>query len=209
MIPDGPLHPADALFALSTGLFVGYAARPLSRRWATFVIMTALGVTAQRHGDVVARAWFERPMPLLVAVGVVATIAAGRAFVDRSRPPTMRVVIPVLAALAMVWAMVPDTEAPLIAAAVMLGAVPGLPPRDRSRYAGLLVALPLAAAVVGTIGRPDALGPALLAASTVGCGCYGVMTVIARSTLWAGTPTTVVYGSTSVRTTAPAPTIAP
>jgi len=188
---------------------VGYAARPVSRRWTTFVIVAVLGVIAQRHGDVVARAWFERPMPLLVAAGAVVTIATARALVERSRPPTMRVVIPVFAALAVVWAMVPDTEAPLIAAAVMLGAVPGLPARDRSPCAGLLVTLPVAAAVVGTFGRPDALGPALFAAGAVGCGCYGVMTVIARSTLWAGTPTTVVYGSTSVRTTAPAPTMAP
>ncbi len=209
MIPDGPLHPADALLALSTGLFVGYAARPLPRRWTAFVIAAVLGVIAQRHGDVVARAWFERPMPLLIASVAVVSVASARALVDRARPPTMRVVLPVFASLAVVWAMVPDTEAPLIAAAVMLGAVPGLPARDRSPCAGLLVALPFATAVVGTSGRPEALGPALVAGAAAGCAFYGVMTVIARSTLWAGTPATVVYASTSVRTTAPAPTMAP
>ena len=214
MIPDGPLHPTDAMLALGMGFGVAHLARTVPGVRAQLVLLATVTVLAVRQGDVVVTAWTQRPAPWLVTFGLATSLLLARAHVRRRRPPTVRVAAAVLAALAVVWAMVPDTEAALIAAGVLVGSLATVSGRGRTRRAGLLVALPYGAAVVGSIGRPATLGPALLVATLAGLTCYvvasacGAASTRAASTGRAGTPATVAPGSTSSRTTAPAPTLA-
>jgi len=87
-----------------------------------------------------------------------------------------------------------------------------MPRGDRRSYLGLIWALPIGSAVVGSVGMPDRLPIAGLAAMAAVGAVNVVQTALARmrvATTRAGAPTTVVHGATSSTTTAPAPTTAP
>ncbi|MDW3217885.1 MAG: hypothetical protein R8F63_04665 [Acidimicrobiales bacterium] len=209
LIPDGPLHPEDAVLALVAGVAVGIAFRRRSFAWIVGVLAAAWWLLRWRYGTVLADAVAARGQPL----GVIALIVAPAALLA-SRPLRPRTVaVLTVGALAGIWAMVPDTEAPLIAGAAVAGATVVAMRRGGElpahRAAGALVLLPLCAALVGSVGRPERLGPALVV------GLLGAGLAASSMGLWrvlrqrAGTPTTVAPAATSSTTTAPAPTTAP
>ena len=150
-------------------------------------------------------AYRGRPDTVLALGSTIAIVVVG--LIGRGRVTAMA--YSVVTACAAVWVVVPDTEAPLIAAAVVGAALVRPPAAERSRWAGLLLAMPVSAAVVGTAGRPSRLGLAVvLVVATAGASLVvtaGIRRVKAQR---AGTPTTVVSASTSSTTTAPAPTTA-
>ncbi|GJM38972.1 MAG: hypothetical protein DHS20C19_23390 [Acidimicrobiales bacterium] len=209
LIPDGPLHPEDALLALVVGLVVGAAFRHRSLPWITGVVGAAWLFLRWRYGALLTDAVAARDRPL----GIVALILAPVGLLAWSRLRPRSVAVLTIGALAGVWAVVPDTEAPLIAGALLVGATAaaslGRAELPAHRFAGGLVLLPLGAALVGSAGRPERFGPAVMV-SLLGAALVASVVRFGRVLRQrAGTPTTVAPGATSSTTTAPAPTIAP
>lgn len=210
LIPDGPLHPDDAAAAVLVGLAVGLLLRRRQRAWAPTIVLVIWAVVEGRYGAAVADGFSAQGSIGLALIGLVALVSA-----TALRPwRRTHLGIVVLGALAGVWAVVPDTEAPLIAGALLAAALVASSGTGRGRQAtrldSLLVLLPPVAAIVGVAGRPErltpALGMAVLGALLAGAG-LGLVGQLWRSR--AGTPTTVAPGSTSSTTTAPAPITAP
>lgn len=205
LVPDGPLHPVDAVWALAVGLALGSVAR---RRAATAPLVVGGGVVALVAArptvgllEVVGR----HPEPVWVGVALAGvTVAAAR------RPVDARIGI-LLAAVACgpIWALVPDTEAPLLVGLALASAGPSVRAGGSTRLVAVPAVLPVLAAAVGTLGRPDRFLPATGAAAGV------IALVVASGLVWArwrqraGTPRTVHPAGTSSTTTAPAPTTAP
>ena len=206
LIPDGPLHPGDAIWAIGAGLLVAGAARRHATRWVISVISSVIVVTTWRYGSIL---WDGLDHP---DSGFVLLAAAFALLVGCARPMPVRLVaVGLVAASTAVWAVVPDTELPLIVGSAVAAALVGAPSRTRSRWAGSLVVLPLWAAVVGSLGRPSRLPLALGAAGTAMVAVVSVALVVRAATKRnqrAGTPITVEPAGTSSTTTAPAPTTA-
>lgn len=210
LIPDGPLHPDDAVAAVLIGLSVGLLLRRRRRAWAPAIVLVIWAVVEGRYGTAVADGFSAQGSSRLALVGLVAVVAA-----TALRPwRRTHLGIMVLGALAGVWAVVPDTEAPLIAGALLAAALVASSGTGRrlkaTRLDALLVLLPAVAAITGVAGRPERLTPAL------GTAVLGALLTVAGLGLvgqvWrsrAGTPTTVAPDSTSSTTTAPAPITAP
>jgi hypothetical protein len=207
LVPDGPLHPVDALWGLSAGLLVATVAARRAGRWLLLVAVAAGSVVLVRRGGELVDGYLDRPDAAFV-VGLTAAVAVLTA-VRPVRVSTSAFVA--VAGCAGVWAIVPDTEVPLIVGAVLLGAAARLPRDAVVRPGGWLLLGPLVSAVVGSVGRPSRLGPALLVGVVLGGVAFLVVTlfrVIVSGRQRAGTPTTLAPGATSSVTTAPAPTTA-
>ena len=209
LIPDGPLHPDDAVAALIVGVIVGalFGRRPVAAAAARNGPATTL---MMRHPGFVPEGLLDRPTPVAAIAGmlVAATLAAA-VLRARTAAPVHTTVAAATVACAGVWATAPDTEPALIGGAVLAASTPFLG-RAAVLWAPVVVVLPFAAAVLGTMGRPGRL-PLVL-------GVAVAAIVIARLAelglrhWWgqrAGTPTTAAPGATSSVTTAPAPTTAP
>lgn len=210
LIPDGPLHPQHAVFALIVGLVLGGFG---GRRSIAVPLGVAAGAVtlAVRQPGLVPEGFVDQPSPAgaIGLVSVVALVMAGVGWISIAGSATAWIAASV-AGSAAVWATAPDTEPALIGGAVLLAMAPTLGPAA-GRWAPVALVVPVAAAVVGTVGRPDRL-PLVLA-----CAAGAVsMVLVAGCVLgrWrrirqrAGTPTTVAPAGTSVVTTAPAPTTA-
>lgn len=171
VIPEGPLHPADATVALVVGLALGAAVGRGDRpRRATVGVPVAVAAMLwwRLGGDDVIAALEAVTLP----GGVVAALVVATPAVTPRRTVTVTRAWPVAASGTVgVWAVAPDTEAALVvgaalaAAALMVGArgvgTGADPPRLGPAGAAVVAALVVATAVVGTRGRPDRLVPAL------------------------------------------------
>lgn len=205
LIPQGPLHPEEFVGALLAGLLAAVFARRDPRRWAAAVMIGASCVLVQRQGAALVEGFSHHRHGLLAALTTV--LVAGLAAAVRPRSPVV-IAATVVAACAAVWMVVPDTEAPLIGGVVTAAAVSGVPSRSAlSRWTNVLLVVPLVAAVVGSVGRPERLGLALGVAAVAGA-LVAMLSEAIRRAQRAGTPTTVVPSATSSITTAPAPTTA-
>lgn len=208
VIPEGPLHPDDAAFALIAGMLVGMAMRATGRWGAVLVPAATVLAFEARHPDVAWSSIDGRWGPLMacVVVGAVAALPLGRP--QSETVPARLALLAAAPSVALVWGIVPDTEAAVIGGCLIAGAfVLGRAGWDR-RTLVLLHFVPVFAALVGSVGRPARLWPALGAVVAMA----GVVALVGW--LWgrrqrAGTPTTVDLAGTSAVTTAPAPTTAP
>lgn len=217
IVPDGPLHPALATAGVVAGVAVAVVAGQHTVRWLFAVLSGSALLYTGSQGDGLWSAVFDRPDRLWVAAAIAVVPVLGAAV----RPRRSTATAAALCACGGVWAVVPDTEAPLLAAAVLGGAaamaaLPGWLPDARRSLHSLLLLLPLWAAAAGSIGRPARFGPGLLAAMVTGalgvagwCSFEAVLRGVVVRRQRAGTPTTVAPGATSSTTTAPAPTTAP
>ena len=217
VVPDGPLHPGIAGAGVVAGVALAAVAGQHAVRWLFAVLAGSAVLYMGFQGDGLWSAVFDRPDRLSVAAAIVGVPMLGAAL----RPRRTTATAAALCACGGVWAVVPDTEAPLLAAAVLCGAaaataLPGWLPDSRRSVHSLLLLLPVWAAAVGSIGRPARFGPGLIGALVAGAlgvagwcsfeaGLRGAVSRRQR----AGTPTTVAPGATSSTTTAPAPTTAP
>jgi len=212
LVPEGPLHPLDALTFALLGVTLAFVVGRHTGRWVALVVAGAFVFISVSQGDVVASGFIDHGERLLVlgtTAGVIA-VAAGL----RMRWTTAALVS--LSACAGVWAVVPDTEVPLMAGSLLVGAtavhaVFGSMPGARHWFTAALLLLPLAGAAAGSAGRPARFAPAVIVGLLV--VFLGIAAVGLLRTAWslqrAGTPTTVSPGATSSMTTAPAPTTAP
>lgn len=207
IVPDGPLHPDDALYALLAGMLVGMAMRATGRWGAVLVPIGAVLAFEQRYPGVAWESLDGRwgPLAACVATGALAALplsGPGAGSVS-ARLALLSIALPV----ALVWAIVPDTEAAVIGGCVVAGAfVLGSAQWER-RTVVMLSFVPVFAAAVGSVGRPERLWPALGCVLVAGALNGAIGWVVRRQR--AGTPTTVVPAATSEVTTAPAPTTAP
>lgn len=208
-IPDGPLHPDDAVIALIVGLVLGGLVG--RRREAAPLVVFAAGVTLTvRHRGLVPEGLVERPafgltLSIAVAMAALAALTVRRLGLSSS---SFGVAITGCAA---VWATAPDTEPALIAGAVLLAAWPTLG-RAAVRWAPIAMISPPLAAVIGTVGRPERDSLVLAAAAvamTFATVVVSLLSRVQRRRQRAGTPTTVAPAATSAVTTAPAATTAP
>lgn len=204
-VPEGPLHPDDAVSALLFGLIVGLALRAAGRFGPVLVpVAVALAFDA-RHRNTGWEAVDGRLGPLLACLAV-AVLASAPAVLGENRVAVRPMLLAAALPVAAVWAIVPDTEAAVIGGCVLVGASVCGDGTWAARTAAPLWSVPVFAALVGSVGRPERLWPALVAITAtsvvVGAG-------VRRWRQRAGTPTTVVSGGTSSVTTAPAPTTAP
>ncbi|MEM9521100.1 MAG: hypothetical protein AAGA37_17400 [Actinomycetota bacterium] len=211
MIPDGPLHPEDAIAALVIGA-AGGALVGHTRVAAPAVVGLYVITLALRHPDFLPEGFVERPAPLLAVVallfvaGMIAGLVSGRL-----AAPAPFVGLVAVAGCGAVWSTAPDTEPALIGGLLLLAGT-GFLRRAAARWAPLLIVVAPAAAVLGTVGRPDRLPFVLamcVAASIAARTGLAVLARLNRRCQRAGTPTTVAPGATSAVTTAPAPTTAP
>ena len=208
-IPDGPLHPDDAVIAMIVGLVVGGLIG--RHRMAAPVLVLAAGSTlAYRQPALVPEGIVERPAFGFVVMVAVA-VAAVAGLVVRGVGLGAFSFGAAVAGCAAVWAIAPDTEPPLIAGAVLLAAWPTLG-RAALRWAPVALLAPPFAAVIGTVGRPErtelALGAATAAMAVTVLAAW-VVSRVRDGRQRAGTPTTVAPAATSSVTTAPAATTAP
>jgi len=212
VIPVGPLHPTDAIYALGFGVAVGAMAFRSMKRWSVLVVLAALAVMSGRHPGDISNGFVDRPLPWLVAAFAAAFAAGSWWVTSRRRAPVHSTALGVLAACVAVWAVVPDTESPLIAGSVILGAMVFMPRGGAADGPGVAWVLPIGAGVIGSVGMPNRLFVAALATVLVVAAVSVAQFVLGRrreSTTRAGDPTTVVNGATSSTTTAPAPITAP
>lgn len=204
-IPDGPMHPVDAGWALTAGLAVALVAWRGPRRWLLMVPAAFVAVVGWRPGAELIAGYTDRPWPLgaIVVTIVVVGLAAARPIALSTAAPAT------VAACAGVWLVAPDTETALIGGVLVAGACVGIPRNRVTRLAALLVAIPVIGAAVGTVGRPERLPTALIAGALFAAPVVAIAMGVGR---WraqrAGTPTTVSPAGTSSITTAPAPTTA-
>jgi len=205
LVPEGPLHPEDAVFGLLVGLLAGCVLRCAGRHGALLVPPVVVATFIVAHPGTATGAIAGRWVGLAAVVFVVG-VAAGAGTggpKERSARPELFAVLP---AVASVWGIVPDTEAAVIGGSVVVGAWITVSARWGRGDAVLLTAIPVFAALVGSVGRPERLWPALVAVLTVTVTANAVARVLRQR---AGTPTTVAPAATSTVTTAPAPTTAP
>ena len=204
-VPEGPLHPDDAVYALLFGLIVGLALRAGGRLGPALVPVAVVLAFDSRHRDTAWAAVDGRWWPALACV-LIAALAAIPATLRPDDTAVRATLLTAAIPVAAVWAIVPDTEAAVIGGGVLAGAFVSAGGTWDSRAAVPLWLVAPFAALVGSIGRPGRLWPAL--------GAVVVTAVVAEfGRRWrgqrAGTPTTVAPGATSDVTTAPAPTTAP
>jgi len=205
VIPEGPLHPDDAVLGLVVGVTVGVLVRAVGRHGAVLVFVGAIGVFESVYPGTAIGSIEGRWIPLVASL-VVAVVSAAAAASGQPTRSSRAVLVSLVPAIALTWGLVPDTEAAVIGGAVVVGALlAGSAVWDR-RSLIAVASIPAFAALVGSVGRPGRLWPAL--AAIVGAACLSVVADRLRSQR-AGTPTTVVPGATSEVTTAPAPTTAP
>jgi len=212
VIPVGPLHPTDAIYALGFGVAVGALAFRSMTRWTVLVILAALAVMSGRHSGDISTGFVDRPQPWLVAAFAAAMAAGSWWATSRRRASAHSNALGVLVACVAVWAVVPDTESPLIAGSVILGAMILMPRGEAAGGYGVIWVLPIGAGVIGSVGMPNRLFAAALVTVLVAAAVAVAQLVLGRrreSTTRAGDPTTVVRGATSSTTTAPAPITAP
>ena len=211
-VPDGPLHPSLAVAGVVIGVSAAAVAGRSTGRWLAFVVTGALFLAGATLDHAPPTGFVDRADRILV-IATVAAVAAV-ALAARMRLSTSAVIA--WFGCVGVWAVVPDTEMPLLAGAVLfgagaVGALPGWLPDRRRALHGILVQLPLAGAAVGSVGRPSRFAPALMVGALA--ILFGLalreLGVAVRLRQRAGTPTTAVSGTTSCTTTAPAPTTAP
>ncbi|MEQ8840695.1 MAG: hypothetical protein RIB98_06915 [Acidimicrobiales bacterium] len=221
VVPEGPLHPSLAVAGIVVGVSAAVVAGPGLRRWLLFVVGAAavlISATADRAPHLAFTDHADRAHVLATSVAILVAAAL-------ARMPRSTATLVALAGCAGVWAIVPDTEVPLLGGAVLLGAgvigaIPGWLPDRRSVLHSSLLLLPLAGASWGSIGRPSRFTPA------IAVGAVTVMLALAVRALArtarrsrgrssrraraqrAGTPMTVDPAATSSTTTAPAPTTA-
>ncbi|MEZ5243786.1 MAG: hypothetical protein R2707_01715 [Acidimicrobiales bacterium] len=211
IVPEGPLHPKLFVIGIVAGVAAAVVAGRSNGRWLVSTLGAVGVVVTAAQGDVLVGGVVDRTDRGFVVAVTLAVIVAAMA----TRPRWSTAAISALGACAGVWAIVPDTEVPLLVAATLAGAsvvrcLPGWLPDRRSLANGVLVVLPLAGAVAGSIGRPSRYGPALAVGALtalLALSAWGLL-VLSRRRQRAGTPTTVAPGSTSSMTTAPAPTTA-
>lgn len=204
LVPDGPLHPVDAAWAVAVGLALGLSVRRRPRP-APVVIgggVVALVAVRPTVGLLEGVLRHDHAVWVGVAAAVVAALVVGRPVDSRTG------VLAAAVACGPVWALVPDTEAPLLVGLALVVAGPMVPAGAATRSVAVPAILPVLAAAVGTLGRPDRFAPAVAAAGTVGLATVVALTV-AGLRQRAGTPRTVRPAGTSSTTTAPAPTTAP
>ena len=212
LIPDGPLHPDDAIAALFVGVAVGLVARFTTA--GPLLVVAAAGLTLEwRHDGMLAAGVLERPSPVWAVLGVVVVAAAIAAMAAPLRDRSVRVAgLVSLAPVGVVWGLVADTEPAVIGGAVLAGAVLAGLGRPSVLVAAPAVVAPMVA-LVGSYGRPSQLTLALAAALgwavAARIGAEILFAVRRRLDQRAGTPMTVAPGSTSSTTTAPAATTAP
>lgn len=215
-IPDGPLHPEDAIRALGVGLAVGVALAVLDWRRGLPVVVLAAGVSLQeyRYPELLIDGFRDRPLPSNVLVGIAAAVAALAILLWLVRIALADLMIAAAVAVGVVWGIVPDTESAVLLGGVLIAAMAFTPPTGHAYYGDAIVLLvPATAAVLGSVGRPERLELASKAAIAAGLGVL-LLLGVARGLVQmqrqrAGRPTTVLPGSTSSTTTAPAPTTAP
>jgi hypothetical protein len=171
LIPDGPLHPELAIAGVGAGLLCAGVAGRRAALWLLLVPVAALLIVSERLGNVVLDGYSSHDEKMLVIAATVGAVA-----VAAIRPLRVSAAVALaLGATAGVWAVVPDTEASLLVGAVIVGAL-ALAPRDMAtRLTAVLVALPVLAAVVGSIGRPGRFSPALAVA---GAGAAGAICTV-------------------------------
>jgi len=215
-IPEGPLHPEDAMRALAVGLAVGLGLAALDWRRGLPAVALAAGVCLHeyRYPETLVDGFRERPAPTTVLIGIGVAFAALALPLRLVRIAVTDLMIATAAACAAVWAIVPDTESAVILGGVLIAAMAFSPPTGLASIGdAVVVFVPAIAAVVGSIGRPERLEPASKAAVVTGLAVLavasGIRWFVAARRQRAGTPTTVRPGSTSSVTTAPAPTTAP
>lgn len=211
IVPDGPLHPGLGLGGFVIGISVAATAGRSTRAWSTLVVLCSWVVIAAIQGDWSGRAFFDRPdRALVISITAIVVVAAVAARLRRSTAAVLS-----LAACVGMWAIVPDTEAPLLGGGVVAGAtavamLPGWLRDVRCRVHGLLLLLPMMGAATGTIGRPARFVPGVFVGGLAALSGLAVWSLAAA--LWrrqrAGAPMTVAPGRTSSTTTAPAPTTA-
>lgn len=210
LVPDGPLHPELALLGVVAGVAAAVVVGRRERVWTLAVVAISLGAAQSVQGALLAGFLDRGDRVSVVGVTVAVTGVAVAA-----RPRWSSAVVATFAAVATVWAVVPDTEVALLAASVLAGAtlvrlLPGWLPDDRRRVNGVLVLLPAVSAAVGTIGRPSRYPFALVLVLLAAAGAVAAWSAgSAYRRGRAGTPSTVVSGATSSTTTAPAATTAP
>ncbi len=165
MIPDGPLHPAD----LGLGLLLGATVAVVfwqRRLWLPAASLAAVGGYGERHGwDVLVGSFVDRPATGLAIFALVAVAATGW-MLERRTALGHSATVPGLTVVSLVgvWAIVPDTEAPIVFAATLGVALVASPRREQSTYpGGAVLALAVVAAAVGSVGRPERLWPAIVA----------------------------------------------
>lgn len=209
LIPSGPLHPEDALAAVVVGLIVGLVARYSVS--GPVLVVAAAGVTFEhRHGGT-WDALVDRPAPLWALLGVLGATIVIAVIAAPVRVRSMRAAGCIAGVpLAATWGLVADTEAPLIAGMVLLGALVFGLGRPSVLVVGVATMAPFAAAI-GSFGRPSQLPLALAASMVWAAAARAAFESVdaVRRRQRAGTPTTVESTATSSVTTAPAPTIAP
>lgn len=164
MIPDGPLHATDLGVALLLGVTVAVVFWR-SRWWLPVASMSAVGGFGTRHGwDGLADGLLDRPNSVLALTALVATGTIGWQLDRRLAPGGLVLPLLTVAALVVVWGLVPDTEAPLMFGATLGGALIACPNREPAVIpGGAVLSLVVVAACVGTIGRPDRLLPVIVA----------------------------------------------
>ena len=138
LLPVGPLHPDLAVIAIAAGLAVALIARRRPWRWSTGVLVASACVLIHRQGDVLLTGYQGRPdagfaIAATLVVGVVGLLL---------RPRPVDAAFAVVAASAAAWTIVPDTEAPLVAALVTAVALVRPPAPTRSGLAGVALVLP-------------------------------------------------------------------
>ena len=208
VIPEGPLHPDDAAFALVAGMLVGMAMRATGRWGAALVPAVTVLAFEARYPE---QAWSSidgRWTPLLAGVLVGAAAALPLGGPAPEPVPARLALLAAAPPVALVWGIVPDTEAAVIGGSVIAGAVLLGSARWDRRTLVVLYFVPVFAALVGSVGRPSRVWPAL-----AGIAATAAVTALVvwfwRRRQRAGTPTTVEFAGTSDVTTAPAPTTAP
>ena len=184
MIPEGPLHAADFGIALLLGAAVAVIFWR-SRWWLPAASLVGLGGFGRRHGwrnlvdGLIDRPNFVFALTALVVVGTIGWQLDRRVAVSDTMVPMLTT-----GALATVWLVVPDTEAPLMFGATLIVAMVACPRRESSASSavpgGAVLGLAVVAACVGTIGRPDRLLAAVVAIGLSTLVALG-MTLAARS----------------------------
>ena len=212
LVPEGPLHPTLLVTGLVAGLAGSAVAGRDGTRWLLITVAGAVLLAQFGQDDVLRAAFGARDDRAVVVATTIAVAVAGLVL----RPRWSTAVVAAIGATAGVWAVVPDTEVPLICGAVLAGAslvrcLPGWLPDERRRGNGVVFVLPALSAAAGTIGRTGRHVPALalgVLGAVLALSTFRLARAVWRSRQRAGTPTTVAPGATSSITTAPAPTTA-
>ena len=104
LIPDGPLHPDDAVAALIVGVIVGglFGRRPVAGPLLAAAAATTLAI---RHPGFVPEGFLDRPTPVVAIAGMlVATTLAAAALRVRVPAPVHATMASATIACAGVWA---------------------------------------------------------------------------------------------------------